>query len=1277
MKKRFLSIFLAAIMIISLLPAAAFADGSYLVANNVSAQVQGDHGTAKAEVSSAEVTEATKDASVVFTAMANEGYKFDHWEVVSGGVNIEATKTNNPITVTMPGEALTLKAYYAPITYTVNFDACGGYGITPSQTMTYDVAAKLNPNEFEAPTERQFAGWSKSNTDDTPVYGDCQKVRNLANTQDAEVTLYAVWKYSGSFVATYLIDDEYYDGGDLSNTFDAWDPRFPDEGPKGSTATANEGYFFKGWKDAEGHFITQSDMFYFDLCDDGKTIKPIRIPYKERLYYTAVFRPLVTVSGVSMNKTDFAYGDAVGYTGTPVAKTIEDVNVASSIESWTYTYFQNNGTAEVPNWVYLKSTPADLGSYKLVVEANDIENDYQGKLELPFTIGKRAVTVSGIAVQDKTYNGKTDDAVIILDNVSFTGKLDADNLTISGITGTYASANASDTQTVNLNASSAWTLGGESAANYMLATEGQPTSVTGKINKVTPYIKTAPEPTDIIYGKTLNDSTLSGGFAQVSSSDTTEIGGQFTWTNGDTVPAVADSETTLYSVTFTPAVEDNFNSVTCSVKLTVTQADYADVTKTVSGSLRAITGSTVEITLPAIPEGAAYGTATKTNAEDKYTLSSISGGKITATSTGIDAGTGSMTFTVPVTPDNNHKGYNITVTITPTFKDVVTITADTEDFTYGDSGKIGYKNITVQDNLVDVNTLAATYYLSDGTTKTNTENSGADSEGAVPANAGSYNVVLSVPESNNAYAGSAAVPFTIAKKAVTVTANSKTLYVGDSFENGAENIGAVITGLLNEDSVSEYELGVEVPFDEAFKLTTAGTYPVVVTVAEDAAGANYAVTGVNGILTVSSRPSSGSTSTVTVPVSGDGNSIDIKATVSGNTAAIKPVKDEELQKVIGDDVEVGTVVIDLNGTNKTITGAKLPTNIVQAIAEAGESGNDTAGLKLELSSGTLEFDAKALETIAAAAADAANIEIHFDEVGTARLNNAQKEAVSEMDVLEGFEAYVTVNGEHVSDFEGGSVTIYIPYEVPEDKDPAAYTVWYVAEDGTLEKMDATYDGENHRFVVSHFSDYVLTYDETVGQYNNCPKDDTCPMSKFTDVDMNAWYHDGVHYCLDNSIMAGFPGDLFKPDGTTTRAQIAQILYNLEGQPAFMNDNIFSDVVSGSWYEKAVVWAQGKGVVSGYPDGTFKPDAPITREQLAVILYNYAKYKGIDVAVDENTNFLSFNDFWDTSEWAKPAMMWAIDRELIVGTNWDLKPQGDAVRAQVATIIWKFCETVAK
>ena len=715
----------------------------------------------------------------------------------------------------------------------------------------------------------------------------------------------------------------------------------------------------------------------------------------------------------------------------------------------------------------------------------------------------------------------------------------------------------------------------------------------------------------------------------------------------------------------------------------------------------------------------------------------------------------------------------------------VTINAEVEDFTFGESGKTGYTNLSVTDNLIDVSELVKTYFKETETEGTY-ETTGTT---AVPTAPGNYKLVISVPENNKDYKGSKELEFTIApitaelvwstfgtgddayksvydaqdqtplitvyytkldgtkeylpvrlEKAVkllrksgggvqflnagdylahalnywnnskqpfndmaqfdmdsnytlpetttqgytmkpaevTVTANSAEMYVGDSFEDGVlADIGATVDGLLGEDYISEYGISCEVPFDDNFKLTTAGEYEIVVDVASDAAGTNYNVTGVNGTLTVNSK-SSGSNPAITVPVSGDENSINVKATVSGNAATVQPIGSSEIQKVIGSDVDTGMVVIDLSGLKQNVEAAKLPAETVEAIAKAAaETGNDTAGLELKLGSGALEFDAKALEAISAAAENAEKIEIHFDDVGTRRLNAVQKNAVSEMEIVKGFEAYITVNGQRISDFEGGTATVYIPYEIPEDKDPAAYTVWYVAEDGTLEKMDATYDGENHRFVVTHFSDYVLTYDETVGQFGNCPKDDTCPISKFTDANANAWYHDGVHFCLDNGIMVGFPGDLFKPDGITTRAQIVTVLWNMSGNPYPNYALNFTDVPEEAWYTEAVRWAAAEKIVSGYGDDTFGPNEPITREQLAVILYNYAKYKGIDVTVDENTNFLSFNDFWDVSEWAKPAMMWAIDRELIVGDNWDLKPQGDAVRAQAATIIWKFCETVVK
>ena len=146
---------------------------------------------------------------------------------------------------------------------------------------------------------------------------------------------------------------------------------------------------------------------------------------------------------------------------------------------------------------------------------------------------------------------------------------------------------------------------------------------------------------------------------------------------------------------------------------------------------------------------------------------------------------------------------------------------------------------------------------------------------------------------------------------------------------------------------------------------------------------------------------------------------------------------------------------------------------------------------------------------------------------------------------------------------------------------------------------------------------------------------------------------------------------------TTRAQLVTMLYRLEGEPAFMNDNVFSDVPAGSWYEKAVVWAQGKGIIEGYGNGDFGPADPIKREQAAAILYNYAKYKELDVSVDENTNFLSFNDFFEVSEYAKSAMMWALQSGIIQGDGWDLKPGAPADRAQTAQILQRFCEDILK
>ena len=1231
-------------MVVSLVPVTAFADGPYLATNNVTAQVQGDHGKAKVEINSTEVTEAAKDASVVFTATPNPGYEFDHWEVVSGGVNIEATQ--NPITVTMPGEALTLKAYYAPITYKVEFDENGGTGNMASQTMTYDVAAKLNPNVFTAPDGKQFAGWVESPTADEPTYADGELVKNLAATEGAEITLYAVWREASEYTVVFYLLDEGSDGaGTVSKKVDIWRPSHTEENPQGSTATANEGYFFKGWKNAEGNFITEDEHSTdVNLSSDGKKITPTQTSTKDT-YYTAVFLPLGTVSGVSMNKTDFAYGDAVGYTGTPVAKTIEGVDVTESIEDWVYFYSQNNGTAEEPQWAELSNAPTALGSYKLVVRAYDKENDYQGKLELPFTIGKRAVTVSGIAVQDKTYNGKTDDAVIVLDDVSFTGKLDADNLTISGITGTYASANASDTQTVNLNASSAWTLGGESAAHYMLATEGQPTSVTGKISKVTPTLASV-SATAITYGQTLADSTVTGTATDENKTSDKTVEGTFAFTTGDTTPAVSDSENTTYGVTFTPTDGTNYNTSTTEIKLKVNKADYAEVIKTASGNLKAKKDSTAEITLPSIPENASYGTVTNNNTA-LYTINETNkaSGKLTLTAAkdfNQATESGDTTFTVAVEPDGNHNGYDITVTVTPTFKEPVSIIAEADGFTYGDSGKTGYKNVTVQDSLVDVNTLAATYYLADGTTKTNTTE-GASAEGGLPTKAGTYKVTLAVPESNANYYGSKTVEFTISKKAITIKPNDKSAYVGDTKpELGADDY--TVTGLVNGDTLST---APNLSYETEPDMTKAGTTAIKAIGAN--AGTNYAISYEDGTLTVSNRPSSGggSTPTVTVPVSGDGSSVKVEASVSGSTAAVKDIKDADLAKV----VDAKAVEIDLSGLNKNVDTAKIPTTTVEKIGEQ-------TGMSVKLSTATVTFDQTATQEISDQA-KGNTVELVVDDVKEVSLNAVQKEAVKKLDTALIIDAHLVSNGarlcsESKGGFGGGKATVVLPYEIKNNRAPANYSVFYVDDNGKLQKLNAVYDKELAAFVfeIEHFSVYAVAYDEN-------------GMS-FADVPETAYYYNAVLWAAENGITQGTDDVHFSPNAPVTRAQVVTFLWRAAGKPVVNYYMNISDVKSGEYYSEAVRWALSEGITKGTSDTTFSPDKVCTRGQIVTFLARFAGVK------DEVTGYT--HDFTDVkaADYFNNAVAWAKDNKVTEGTSaTTFSPHVDCTRAQVVTFLWRW------
>ena len=191
----------------------------------------------------------------------------------------------------------------------------------------------------------------------------------------------------------------------------------------------------------------------------------------------------------------------------------------------------------------------------------------------------------------------------------------------------------------------------------------------------------------------------------------------------------------------------------------------------------------------------------------------------------------------------------------------------------------------------------------------------------------------------------------------------------------------------------------------------------------------------------------------------------------------------------------------------------------------------------------------------------------------------------------------------------------------------------------------------------------------------------CPSAGFTDVPgEDNWAHAGIDYCVANGLMSGVGGNLFAPKKTTTRAQIVQILYNLEGEPKVSGTTPFTDLTQ-DWYQDAVLWAYQTGVVAGTSSTTFEPDLPVTREQIAVILMEYMTR----VLKLERTwtpaDLSIFPDADSVSDWAKDAMADAVALGLISGASNGgqtyLEPQGSATREQVATILMEFCKNVKK
>ena len=260
--------------------------------------------------------------------------------------------------------------------------------------------------------------------------------------------------------------------------------------------------------------------------------------------------------------------------------------------------------------------------------------------------------------------------------------------------------------------------------------------------------------------------------------------------------------------------------------------------------------------------------------------------------------------------------------------------------------------------------------------------------------------------------------------------------------------------------------------------------------------------------------------------------------------------------------------------------------------------------------------------------------------------------------LDGAAAYVlkfeTNGGSRISD-------VYAPYDTKIDlskyepvKDGYRFTGWYL-----------------DRMLTEEVTSVRMTKNATV--YAGWRRTEL----PFIDVRGDDWFYDDVAYVYENGLMNGTSETTFSPYISTTRGMIVTILYRMEGKPTVFEACPFTDVKAGAYYERAIVWAAENGIVKGYGNGCFGPDDQITREQMAAILYRYAKNRGLDVSVGENTNILSYDDALDISEYAVPAIQWACGAQIIHGADDRLTPGAKATRAQVAAILHRFCENVLK
>ena len=381
------------------------------------------------------------------------------------------------------------------------------------------------------------------------------------------------------------------------------------------------------------------------------------------------------------------------------------------------------------------------------------------------------------------------------------------------------------------------------------------------------------------------------------------------------------------------------------------------------------------------------------------------------------------------------------------------------------------------------------------------------------------------------------------------------------------------------------------------------------------------------------------TATITVTTEDGNKAATCAVTV---TAATVPVTGVTLNKTstslyVGDTETLTPTITPDNATNKNVTWSSDDTSVATV---------DASGLVTAVARGTA--------VITATAADGSGASASCTVTVSSYLPPANPNYRITVEATQGG----TVTADPTAAKAGTTVTLT---PAPD----AGYQVGAVA----------VTDRFGDAVAVTEQADGTYTFTMPNGQVTVTVTFEQAPLP-FHDVTEGDWFYDAVRYAYENGLMDGVGDSLFAPNSQTTRAQLVTILYRLEGEPEVSGTSGFSDVAAGIWYTDAVAWAAANGIVNGTTDTTFAPGEDITREQLVTVLYRYAEAKGYDVSA--RVDLSAYPDADQIQSYAAESVAWAVAEGLIQGFEDNtLRPAGNATRAQIATILMRFCEGVAK